>query len=78
MSRFNSEAYDKLFPREADPIPVETVVSTFTPTTDKLEGTDPDQEKVKKEVPVVPDLEAEADDGGEPDGDGCFDKPDSE
>lgn len=78
MSRFNSEAYDRLFPREVDPMPVETVVSTFTPTTDKLEGKDPDQDKGKKEVPVVPDLEVEADNGGNPDGDGCVDKSDSE
>lgn len=41
--RFNSAAYDKLFPRpvQTDPAP-ETVVGTFTPTTDKLEGIDPD------------------------------------
>ena len=43
MSRFNSAAYDKLFPRpeHTDPAP-ETVVDTFTPTTKKLEGQDPD------------------------------------
>ena len=42
MSRFNAEAYDKLFPRQVEPEKVETVVSSFTPTTDKLEGKDPD------------------------------------
>lgn len=43
MSRFNSAAYDKLFPRPVETAPApETVVSSFTPTKNKLEGTDPD------------------------------------
>ena len=43
MSRFNYEAYDKLFPRtpENHTTP-ESAVSTFHPTKDKIEGNDPD------------------------------------
>lgn len=43
MSRFNSEAYDKLFPREPEPVHVESAVDNFTPTKNKVEGKDPDQ-----------------------------------
>ena len=78
MSRFNSTAYDKLFPRVEDPAPVETVVSTFTPTTDKLEGKDPDQDKIL-EVPAAPDpAPAPEDEGGDTDGYAEHSKPDSE
>lgn len=34
--RFNSDAYDKLYPRKEDVEVIETPVETFTPTTDKL------------------------------------------
>ena len=38
MSRFNSEAYDKLFPRTPDPVPaVETPVETFRPSQSNAE-----------------------------------------
>ena len=37
MSKFNSDAYDKLFPRKEEVEHVETVVPTFTPTDDRLE-----------------------------------------
>lgn len=65
MSRFNSEAYDKLFPRTPDPIPApETAAEQFTPTKDKLEGKDPDKEDEKDPDPSPapvddPDLEVE-------------------
>ena len=43
MSRFNSQAYDKLFPREVAPVtPPETSVDGFHPTKDKAEGKEPD------------------------------------
>lgn len=35
--RFNSEAYDKLYPRKPKKETVETAVETFTPTTDEQE-----------------------------------------
>ena len=35
--RFNSTAYDKLFPRQKKKETVETAVETFTPTTDEQE-----------------------------------------
>lgn len=56
MARFNSDAYDKLFPRTTEAPQVETAVPTFTPTKNKLEGKDPDQvaddpaEQAKKDV----------------------------
>lgn len=56
MARFNSVAYDKLYPRTQEPVQVETAVPTFTPTANKLEGKDPDQvaddpaEQAKKDV----------------------------
>lgn len=37
MSKFNSDAYDKLFPIKEEVEHVETVVPTFTPTDDRLE-----------------------------------------
>lgn len=43
MSRFNSVAYDKLFPREPEPVHIESAVDNFTPTKNKVEGKDPDQ-----------------------------------
>ena len=53
MSRFNSEAYDKLFPRTPDPVPApETAAEQFTPTKDKLEGKDPDKEDEKDSDPT--------------------------
>lgn len=42
MSRFNYEAYAKLYPRVETPEPVETPVETFTPTTNILNGDTPD------------------------------------
>ena len=80
MSRFNSAAYDKLFPRIEDPVPVqETAVETFTPSQDKLEGKDPDvkEDTIKAqdfEIPEDPDPEV----GGVEDGYAEHSKPDSE
>lgn len=74
MSRFNADAYNKLFPRTEPVQPVETVVPSFTPTQDKLEGQDPDQ--TTPEAPDQADLtqeapdqvtEVEADGDGQPD-----------
>ena len=49
MSRFNSAAYDKLFPREPEPVHVESAVENFTPTKNKVEGKDPDQIEAPEE-----------------------------
>lgn len=48
--RFNSEVYDKVYPRpvHTDPAP-ESVVSTFHPSKDLVEGKDPD---VKDPEPI--------------------------
>lgn len=67
MSRFNSEAYDKLFPRVADPIPApETAVEHFTPTKDKMEGRNPDHVDDPTDqaaAPEDPDVNGGVDDG---------------
>lgn len=70
--RFNSEAYDKLFPREADPAPkVETPVETFRPSQNKDPDTpvpdDPDPvPAVDDPVPSVPgEPEVNDDDGSD-------------
>lgn len=72
MSRFNFEAYDKLFPREPEPVHVESAVDNFTPTKNKVEGKDPDvieePEEAKKDLLIedaepVPDLEEVFEDG---------------
>ena len=69
MSRFNSEAYDKLFPRTPDPVPApETAVEKFTPTKDKLEGKDPDiseDDTPGEQDPMPEDKEVDADGNGE-------------
>ncbi len=70
--RFNSEAYDKLFPREADPAPaVETPVETFRPSKNKVPDTpvpgdpDPAPDPAPDPVPSVPgETEVKNDDGG--------------
>ena len=73
MSRFNSTAYDKLFPRVNDPVPApESSVDTFRPSQEKKE--DPAEEK---SVPDATDPESESL-GGDPDGDGEHSKPDIE
>ena len=52
--RFNSEVYDKLYPRpdHIEPAP-ESVVSTFHPSKDLVEGKDPDV-KDPEPIPVTP------------------------
>ena len=65
--RFNSEAYDKLFPREADPAPaVETPVETFRPSQHKVPDTpvpdDPDP--APDPAPSVPEETEVIDDNG--------------
>ena len=77
MSRFNSEAYDKLFPRTQDLVPApETAAEKFTPTKDKLEGKDPDTSEEDKGITLDPNqgLEKEVD----ADGDGKPSESDSE
>ena len=47
--RFDSESYDKLFPREKEEI-IESVVPTYNPTADKLEEKEEKvEEKEEKE-----------------------------
>lgn len=52
--RFNYKAYDELYPRQPEPEEIETVVETFTPTTDEItdetepaDETEPQPEEVK-------------------------------
>lgn len=81
MSRFNSTAYDKLFPRVNDPDPApESSVDTFRPSQEKKE--DPAAEKSVPDVTEVPvnylngtpaDPEI---DGGDVNGDGGPSEPD--
>lgn len=40
MSRFDFDAYDKVFPREEVPAPIDTAVEGFTPTADIKKATD--------------------------------------
>ena len=69
--RFNSEAYDKLFPREADPAPkVETPVETFRPSQnsapDRPVLEDPDPAPAPDPNPFVPgETEVNDDDGSD-------------
>ena len=69
MSRFNSKAYDKLFPRVKDPDPVpETAVETFRPSQEEVEEK---TETVLPELdnlpddPIIPE-EGGTDENGEP------------
>lgn len=75
MSRFNSTAYDKLFPRVTDPDPApESSVDTFRPSQEKKE--DPAAEK---SVPDVTDPTTDPEpEGGVPDGHAEHSEPDSE
>lgn len=58
MSRFNSAAYDKLFPRVEDPVPVqETVVETFRPSQEKVEADPVAPVKVETVLPEILDPE---------------------
>ena len=48
--RFDSEAYDKLFPREADNgTKIESAVETFTPTADEQKQADDPANSTSKE-----------------------------
>lgn len=48
--RFDSEAYDKLFPREADNgTEIESAVETFTPTADEQKQADDSADSTSKE-----------------------------
>lgn len=68
MSRFNAEAYDKIFPRSEDVTPVpETAVETFRPSQAKEEGKDPDfkEDTVKSADPIIPEDNPLSDPEGE-------------
>ena len=78
MSRFNFDAYDKLFPRQPEPAPeVETAVQGFTPTKNKLEGKEPDVQDPEPDQDPEPTEPVEPT-GGDSNGDGGDSKPDPE
>lgn len=57
--RFDSEAYDKLFPREADnETEIESAVETFTPTADEQKQADDSADSTSKEGENGPDSTA--------------------
>ena len=75
MSRFNSEAYDKVFPQVEDLTPApESAVETFTPSQDKIKVETVIPEVEGKEDPDIP----EDPEGGVEDGHAEHSKPDSE
>ena len=79
MSRFNSEAYDRLYPRVEDPVPVqETAVETFRPSQEKVEADPVVPVKVETVLPELLDPELVVSEGGVNDGDGEYSKPDIE
>ena len=53
--RFNSEAYEKLYPRQQKQATVETAVDGFTPSVKEVEN--------EKVVETVTTVESEVDDG---------------
>ena len=55
--RFNSEAYEKLYPRQQKPVEVETAVEGFTPTVKEVEN--------EKVVDADTAVESEVKDGGD-------------
>ena len=57
--RFDSEAYDKLFPREANnETEIESAVETFTPTADEQKQADDSADSASKEGDNGPDSTA--------------------
>lgn len=55
--RFNSEAYEKLYPRQQKPVEVETAVEGFTPTVKEVEN--------EKVVDADTAVESEVKNGGD-------------
>ena len=55
--RFNSEAYEKLYPRQQKPVEVETAVEGFTPTVKEVNN--------EKVVDADTAVESEVKDGGD-------------
>ena len=53
MLRFNSNAYDKVYPRPKKEEVVESAVETFTPTTDEQKKEQEEVEEVSQEVEEV-------------------------
>lgn len=80
MSRFNSEAYGKLYPRSKNPDPVpESAVDTFRPSQEK----EVDPGEVAKVDKVLPEMDHDPTDpekaeGGGVDGYAEHSEPDSE
>lgn len=56
MLRFNSKAYDEVYPRQEKEV-VETVVETFTPTTDEQKKEVEEVEEVNEVSEVTEDDE---------------------
>lgn len=74
MSRFNSEAYDKLFPRVTETTPApETVVETFRPSQNK-----PAEVEKTVEAPEQASADPEIKEEGGSDGAGNVSEPDPE
>ena len=69
--RFNSQAYDKLFPRKTEVEQAETVVETFRPSQDEQETVVEPERVVEPEVvdPLL-DEEPSTEIGGDADGNG--------
>lgn len=63
MARFDSDAYNKLFPRKEEVEHVETVVNTFRPTETKLENESVEETSVETnvETDVVDNTEVDSD-----------------
>lgn len=69
--RFNSQAYDKVFPRQTEVEQAETVVETFRPSQDEQETVVELERVVEPEVidPLL-DVEPSTEIGGDADGNG--------
>lgn len=57
MSRFNSQAYDKLFPRTQEVEKVESAVETFKPTEKEQKQEETTVEKAVEEVVIENETE---------------------
>lgn len=72
--RFNSQAYDKVFPRQTEVEHVESSVETFKPSETEQENTGEESVVDKTTEPEVPDHlldgEPSTEQGGDADGNG--------
>ena len=48
--RFNSEAYNKLYPRKKDKEFIESAVETFTPTIDEVDNVENNVDNVENNI----------------------------